>query len=104
MTLLTLGARKKFQPPVTERHLEAEIAHCVGGVVSPLLANVYLHYVFDWWVRQWRSRQARGDVIVVRFADLCRRRHKSAYAEARVMPTRLSDALASKRFVVSGSA
>jgi RNA-directed DNA polymerase len=42
-----------------------------GASASPLLANVYLHYVFDWWVRQWRSRQARGDVIVVRFADDC---------------------------------
>jgi group II intron reverse transcriptase/maturase len=40
-----------------------------GASASPLLANVYLHYVFDWWVRQWRSRQARGDMIVVRFAD-----------------------------------
>jgi group II intron reverse transcriptase/maturase len=40
-----------------------------GASASPLLANVYLHYVFDWWVRQWRSRQARGDVIVMRFAD-----------------------------------
>ncbi len=40
-----------------------------GASASPLLANVYLHYVFDWWVRQWRSRHARGDVIVVRFAD-----------------------------------
>jgi RNA-directed DNA polymerase len=39
-----------------------------GGGVSPLLANVYLHYVFDLWVRDWR-RQAKGDVIVVRFAD-----------------------------------
>ncbi len=39
-----------------------------GGVISPLLANVYLHYVFDLWVRDWR-RQARGDVIVVRYAD-----------------------------------
>jgi retron-type reverse transcriptase len=37
--------------------------------VSPLLANVYLHYVFDLWVDWWRSRHARGDVIVVRFAD-----------------------------------
>ena len=42
-----------------------------GASASPLLANVYLHYVFDWWVRQWRSRQARGDMIVVRFADDC---------------------------------
>lgn len=40
-----------------------------GGSASPLLANVYLHYVFDLWVQQWRRRQARGDVIVVRFAD-----------------------------------
>jgi len=40
-----------------------------GASASPLLANVYLHYVFDWWVRQWRSRQARGDMVVVRFAD-----------------------------------
>ncbi len=40
-----------------------------GASVSPLLANVYLHYVFDRWVRQWRRRHARGDMIVVRFAD-----------------------------------
>jgi RNA-directed DNA polymerase len=40
-----------------------------GATVSPLLANVYLHYVFDLWVQQWRSRHARGEVIVVRYAD-----------------------------------
>jgi RNA-directed DNA polymerase len=40
-----------------------------GASVSPLLANVYLHYVFDRWVRQWRRRQARGDMVVARFAD-----------------------------------
>ena len=40
-----------------------------GASVSPLLANVYLHYVFDRWVRQWRKRHARGDMIVTRFAD-----------------------------------
>ncbi len=40
-----------------------------GAVISPLLANVYLHYVFDLWVDQWRRRHARGDVIVVRYAD-----------------------------------
>ncbi len=40
-----------------------------GASASPLLANVYLHYVFDQWVRQWRARRARGDVVVVRFAD-----------------------------------
>ena len=40
-----------------------------GGSISPLLANIYLHYVFDLWVRQWRKTRAMGDVIVVRYAD-----------------------------------
>src|SRR5712692_5071371 len=40
-----------------------------GAVVSPLLANIYLHYVLDLWVRQWRHRHAQGNVIVVRYAD-----------------------------------
>ena len=40
-----------------------------GAVVSPLLANVYLHYVFDLWVETWRRKVAWGDVIVVRYAD-----------------------------------
>jgi RNA-directed DNA polymerase len=40
-----------------------------GATVSPLLANVYLHYAFDLWVKRWRRRQAHGDMIVVRYAD-----------------------------------
>jgi RNA-directed DNA polymerase len=40
-----------------------------GAVISPLLANVYLHYVYDLWVRQWRQRHAVGDMIIVRYAD-----------------------------------
>ena len=40
-----------------------------GASASPLLANVYLHYVFDLWAHQWRRRRARGEVIIVRFAD-----------------------------------
>ena len=40
-----------------------------GGSISPQLANVYLHYVFDLWIQQWRKKRGRGDVIVVRFAD-----------------------------------
>ena len=40
-----------------------------GASVSPLLANVYLHYVFDLWAHQWRRRYAHGDVVIVRFAD-----------------------------------
>src|SRR5215469_13567668 len=40
-----------------------------GSVASPLLANVYLHYVYDLWAEQWRTRHAKGDMIVVRYAD-----------------------------------
>jgi group II intron reverse transcriptase/maturase len=40
-----------------------------GAVISPLLANIYLHYVFDLWAKQWRQRHAHGDVIMVRYAD-----------------------------------
>jgi group II intron reverse transcriptase/maturase len=40
-----------------------------GASASPLLSNVFLHYVFDLWADQWRQRNARGDVVLVRFAD-----------------------------------
>jgi group II intron reverse transcriptase/maturase len=40
-----------------------------GAVISPLLANIYLHYVFDLWAERWRRREATGDVILVRYAD-----------------------------------
>ena len=40
-----------------------------GSVISPLLANVYLHYVFDLWAERWRRREARGDMMIVRYAD-----------------------------------
>jgi RNA-directed DNA polymerase len=40
-----------------------------GAVISPLLANIYLHYVLDLWVHQWRQRHARGEVYMVRYAD-----------------------------------
>jgi len=40
-----------------------------GSVISPLLANIYLHYCFDLWAARWRRREATGDMIVVRYAD-----------------------------------
>ena len=40
-----------------------------GSVISPLLANIYLHYVFDLWAERWRRREAKGDMIIVRYAD-----------------------------------
>jgi group II intron reverse transcriptase/maturase len=48
---------------------KTEVGTPQGAVASPLLANVYLHYVFDLWVQQWRTRFATGEVIVVRYAD-----------------------------------
>ena len=40
-----------------------------GAVVSPMIANIYLHYVLDLWVQQWRKKYAKGEVIIVRYAD-----------------------------------
>ena len=48
---------------------ETKIGTPQGAVASPLLANIYLHYVFDLWVNQWRKKLAHGDMIVVRYAD-----------------------------------
>jgi RNA-directed DNA polymerase len=51
------------------RRTRAEEGTPQGGSAAPLLANVYLHYVFDLWAQAWRRKQARGDMIIVRFAD-----------------------------------
>jgi RNA-directed DNA polymerase len=72
-----------------------------GGILSPLLANIALsalddHFAGQWqqlmktpWQRQARRERGLGNRKMIRFADLCRGRHKSAYAEARIMPTLL---------------
>ena len=51
------------------RWTQSEVGTVQGGSISPLLANIYLHYVFDLWVHHWRKTQAEGEVIVVRYAD-----------------------------------
>ena len=48
---------------------ETNIGTPQGAVISPLLANVYLHYAFDLWVEAWREKEADGEMIVVRYAD-----------------------------------
>jgi len=47
-----------------------------GSVISPLLANVYLHYVLDLWAERWRRREATGNMIIVRYADDCAPRRR----------------------------
>ena len=49
--------------------IQSEVGTVQGGSISPLLANIYLHYVFDLWVQRWRRKEAKGQVIVVRWAD-----------------------------------
>lgn len=51
------------------KRMRSEVGTPQGATISPLLANVYLHYVFDLWAKQWRQRHAHGDVIIVRYAD-----------------------------------
>jgi group II intron reverse transcriptase/maturase len=50
---------------------EPQTGTAQGSVISPLLANVYLHYSFDLWVNVWRQRWAQGEVVVIRYADDC---------------------------------
>ncbi len=52
-----------------------------GSVISPLLANVFLHYVFDLWIEWWRKDRCRGDVVVVRYADDCAPRTRVSETE-----------------------
>ena len=52
-----------------DRWCETEEGTPQGSVISPILANLYLHYVLDLWVDQWRRKKATGDVIIVRYAD-----------------------------------
>jgi RNA-directed DNA polymerase len=63
--------RKWLQAGVLDEGVwtDSEMGVPQGATASPLLANVYLHYTFDLWAHQWRKRHARGDMVVVRFAD-----------------------------------
>jgi retron-type reverse transcriptase len=60
---LKAGVMEEGQGSETERGTPQ------GAVISPLLANIYLHYFFDLWVQVWRKKRAQGTVIVVRYAD-----------------------------------
>ncbi|HVI17507.1 MAG TPA: reverse transcriptase domain-containing protein, partial [Gaiellales bacterium] len=72
---------RQFDTPIAQRHLKAEIANCVGGVISPLLCNVYLHRLD----REWDTREFG---VLVRFADdllvMCKSRQQAQAALARL--------------------
>jgi RNA-directed DNA polymerase len=81
--------------------------------LSPLLANIALsalddHFTRQWQVNKWqrdkRRMQGLGNWRLIRYADLCRVRHKSAYAEARIMPMWSARVLVSGLVAVRGSA
>jgi RNA-directed DNA polymerase len=80
MSLTGRDTRQTLQPAISQRHLKTEVAHCVGGVISPLLCNVYLHRLDRAWDEQ--------DGILVRFADdliaLCWSRSQAERALARL--------------------
>lgn len=61
LTVGVLDEEGKRQP--------ATVGSPQGAVISPLLANIYLHYVYDLWARQWRRRHATGNMLVARYAD-----------------------------------
>ena len=69
--VLPFASQIKHVPPTKANNcpFKLEVIFCVQGAISPILANVYLHYVFDLWVHRWRRREATGDMIVVRYAD-----------------------------------
>ncbi len=63
--------RKWLRAGVSEEGVwsKTEVGTPQGSVVSPLLANIYLHYVLDLWAKRWRNCESRGDMIIVRYAD-----------------------------------
>src|SRR5437667_7189088 len=72
INILPLKAKVKYwrtPPPACDEPIKLEVTFCVRGVISPTLANIYLHYVFDLWVDVWRAKYAQGEVVVVRYAD-----------------------------------
>jgi len=54
---------------IRNQQIKLKVIFCVHGVISPLLTNIYLHYVLDLWVEWWRRHHAHGEVYIVRYSD-----------------------------------
>jgi hypothetical protein len=101
MSRLISDTPRSLHPSIPKRDIEAEVAHCVGGALSPLLANIVLSVLDEHVMRPWKSGGSMSTAYlrsrrrveglprwrIIRYADLCRIRHKSAYADRRIMPT-----------------
>src|SRR4051812_27581910 len=79
--------------PLPKLAFKSKVTFCVQGVISPLLANIFLHYALDLWIHQWRRRHASGRVSIVRYADDFVMGFEKA-ADARRMLVDLKDRLA----------
>jgi len=67
---MSCSASRAHSPhPIRPARAKTAFGKIVGGLISPLLANIFLHYILDLWVHQWRGRHARGRVSIVRYAD-----------------------------------
>src|SRR4051795_11727207 len=69
MPSASFSASLHYPPIPAGTVLKCRFCQIVGGVISPILANVFLHYIVDLWVHQWRRQQAAGQIIVCRYAD-----------------------------------
>ena len=69
LPFMSRSAVRPFPPPVAQEGLELEVAYCVGGVISPLLGNVYLHHVLDLWFEIEVKPRLRGRATLVRYCD-----------------------------------